>query len=81
MPRFLLKHLADGTLGDVKEAGQYRRNQRIKILRSIFSKWLGYENAGIIHQHVNAAKAIDCRVGDFLGDRRITDIAVHQREV
>ena len=76
MPRLLAKHLLGSALAHIEEALRDRRFQRVEITRGVIDKGLAINKPALSNQDVNAAKARDSGVGDFLCRCAITYIAI-----
>ena len=75
MARALLEHLGGRPLGDVKEAGDIHAEIEIIVLLSEVDERLRNEDAGIVHERVDPAKALQAFSDDPLGGLRLADIA------
>ena len=77
----LRQHLLDGELGDVQEALEVRRDERLEVLGRVVRERLGEENAGVIDQCVDRLEARQRRLDDLGGSCRLADVAVHQSDI
>ena len=68
-------------LGDVQEALDVRRDERLEVLGRVVRERLGEEDAGVIDQYVDRLEARQRRLDDLGGGCRLADVAVHQSDV
>ena len=74
-----LQHARRCPLRDVKKSREVRRGRRREVGLRIVDERLGDEDAGIVHQRVDASIALDGRADDALGSVGRGDIAVDRQ--
>ena len=74
-----LQHAGRCPLRDVKKSREVRRGRRREVGLRIVDERLGNEDAGIVHQRVDASIALDGRADDALGSVGRGDIAVDRQ--
>ncbi|MNV90747.1 hypothetical protein D3C71_1851630 [compost metagenome] len=74
MATALLQHRLHGVLRRVEEARQVRGKHVSVLLFGIGGKGVGDENAGVVHQRVHPAEAVQRLFHDSLARGGVTDI-------
>jgi hypothetical protein len=77
----LRQHLLDGKLGDIEEALDVRRDERLEILGRVVRERLGEEDARVIDQRVNRMEARQRGLDNSGCSCRLADVAVHQGDL
>jgi hypothetical protein len=73
--------LLDGELGDVQEALEVRRDERLEVFGRVVRERLGEENAGVIDEHVDGLEARQRHFDDLGGGCRFAEMAVRESDV
>ena len=79
--RFLRQHLFDRELGDVNEAFQVGRSERLEVIGRVVRERLGEEYARVVNECIDRLELARRSLDNLCSRSGLTDISVDQRQL
>src|ERR1700679_1321458 len=80
-PSALRENLLDGQLSNEEVSFKIGGDEATKIIDAIVREGLGGEDASVVDDVVDRSKLADRTLREFLCGRRLTDIAIDERQI